>query len=244
MPKRFLIALTILVICAVCLVVLGSSRAYVVRDSLSAGKLYWNAKEALVIIAEASDGADMTYARYELEPFLLSLGHIRQPSNKRCTQVLVIRLTDKGDQRYDTDLYKYSQDPYCGFDFDLFEGDVYAVAGPSLWKWSDTHFEPAPPRELGVFDATRAAKSNSKHPWKFDDIEGWSMRQFGQTPPKYELALNGQPVTLVFHGATWPPTPISVELIRTGENPQTIWSLDERPRRVTRTEYEHAFAQR
>lgn len=137
---------------------------------------------------------------------------------------------------------QYAQEAYCGFGFDLFEGDVYAVAGPRLWKWSDTHFESAAPRELGAFDTTRAARSNSQHPWSFDGVDGWSMRQFGQTPPKYELTLNGQPMTIVFHGATWPAVPLSVELIRSGQKPHAIWSLDERPHRVSRSEYERLFA--
>jgi hypothetical protein len=72
--KKLLIFLAILAICLILLI----CRTYVARGSISAGTLYWNTNEALLFIAEASDGAQMSYARYALEPFFGSLGHVRQ----------------------------------------------------------------------------------------------------------------------------------------------------------------------
>jgi hypothetical protein len=212
---------------------------------MSGGVLYWNANEALLFVAESNEGARMGYARYMLEPLVVGLGHILQPSDKRCTRFLVIRVTDKDVQRYDTDLYRYLGEQGCDFQPELFEGNFYAVSWPKLWKWSENHFERPTPQEYGAFaTALFGAKNVSQHPWEFDNVDGWSMRGFGQTPPKYQLVLNGQPVTLAFHGETWPPAPLSVDLIRPGQPPQTIWSFDGRPRRVSKTDYESVFGKR
>jgi hypothetical protein len=215
---------------------------------MSGGVLYWNANEALLFVAESNEGARMSYARYMLEPLVVGLGHVLQPSNKRCTRFLVIRVTDKDTQHYDTDLYRFAEEPYCGFQTAIFEGRIYSgyLAQDKLWRWSGTEFDPATPEEVRAFDAAKVALTTASrpHPWEFDNVDGWSMRGFGQTPPKYQLVLNGQPVTLVFHGETWPPAPLSVDLIRPGQPPQTIWTFDGRPHRVSKSVYQHVFEQR
>jgi hypothetical protein len=219
-------------------------KVYAVRES-TGGVLYWNSSEALILMQASSSGARMSYPRYALEPFLVSFGDVRSPDDERCSQAVVLRVTDKEVQRYDTDLYRYMEDPYCGMTTVVFEGSIYEgyLAEPKLWKWSGTDFKPATPEQLRDFGAARviATVASSSHPWEFDNIDGWSMRQFGQTAPEYHLAFSGQPVTIIFHGETWPPQPLSVDLIRMGDSPQTIWSLDGRPHPVSRAEYNRAF---
>jgi hypothetical protein len=239
MPRKLLVAIAVFV---VCLVLLAFGRTYVLRQSMSDGKLYWNTNEALLFITEANEGAEMSYARYALEPFFVSLGLVRLPSNKRCSATLVFRVTDHEVQRYDTDLHQYASEPYCGFHFDLFQGHIYAVSWPRLWKWTGTAFEAATPEESRAFDEAGAASLNS--PPKFDNVDSWSMRELGQTKPEQKMVLNGQPLMIVFHGATWPPKPLSVELIREGQTAQAIWSLDDEPRRISKSEYEYVFGHR
>jgi hypothetical protein len=238
MLKKYLV--TFIVVAGI-LFMLMYPKVYVVRDGAN-GTLFWNADQALLFVDVTSSGAHMSYARYALEPLLVSMGDVRTPDNKRCSQILVIRVTDNDVQRYDTDLYQYAEDPYCGFHFDLFAGNIYAVYLPKLWKWVGTDFEPAAVEE-NDFQAGRATSTAASraHPWEFDNMDGWSMRTLGQTPPRHEIVLNGQPVTIVFHGETWPSAPVSVDLIRPGQPPQTIWSLDGRPHRVSKAEYMKIF---
>jgi hypothetical protein len=211
-------------------------KVYVLRGSAGGG-LYWNANEALLFMTGGTSGAHMSYPRYLLEPLLMSMGDVRPADNESCSQTLVIRVTDKDFQRYETDLYRYADEPYCGFNYVFFGGHFYAVSWPRLLKWSGTTFERPTPEEYGAYaTALSGGKIVSQHPWEFDNVDGWSMRGFGQTPPKYDIVLNGQPVTVVFHGETWPPRPLSVDLIRPGQRQQTIWSFDGRPRRVSRAE--------
>jgi hypothetical protein len=216
-----------------------------VRGS-AGGTLFWNGNEALLFMDENSDGARMSYVRYALEPLLVSMGDVRPPDNERCSKILVIQVTDKDLQRFDTDLYRYTgEDRGCVFKYELFWGQIYAVSWPRLWKWSGTDFERATPEEYGAYaTALASGETVSQHPWEFDNVDGWSMREFGASAPRYELTIGGQPATIIFHGKTWPPEPLSIELIRPGQPPQTIWSFDGRARRVSEAEYDHVFPPR
>lgn len=236
--------LTVLIALAVILLILSYPKIYVIRGT-AGGALYWNVNEALLFMGGGSDGARMTYLRYVLEPFLSVLRVVRPPDDESCSRSVVIRVTDKEVQRYEASLYRDTKDRFCGYEFAPFEGHIYVgyLAQDQLWKWSGSQFEPATPDEVRAFHAARANAKPDPHPWEFDNVDGWSMRGFGQTPPNYQLVLNGQPVTLVFSGETWPPKPLSVDLSRPGQAPQRIWTFDGRPRRVSRAEYERIFRQ-
>ncbi|HKV04443.1 MAG TPA: hypothetical protein VJO53_04965 [Candidatus Acidoferrales bacterium] len=240
MLRKSLIALVVL---AGIVSLLVYPDVYVTRGSISGGTLYWNAQQALVFIEASTSGARVSHIRYALDPFLAGVVGVRQPDDKRCSESVVVQVTDKGIQRFDTDLYRYAEDPYCGMNFAAFEGQIYAgyLAEDRLWRWSGTHFDPATAEEVRAFDAAKIGAKVDPHPWQFDNVDGWSMRAFGQTPPKYELVLNGQPLTILFSGETWPPKPLSVDLVRAGQPPQRIWEFDGRPHRVSKAEYEHTF---
>lgn len=190
-------------------------------------------------------GARMSYPRYLLEPLLTSFGVVRSPDNERCSHVLVIRVTNEDVQRYDTEVD-------CVAAYDLFQQHIYAVRWPRIWEWYGTHFESVN-LDNATFQAgrTTAKAEVSQHPWYFDNVDGWSMRQLGSVGPKYEfkgrpatvtqVTLNGQPVSFIFLGETFPQMPIAVDLVRSGQSPQTIWTFDGRPHRVSKAEYERVF---
>jgi hypothetical protein len=234
-PKRLWVVLAVL---AAGFVLLGFLRIYVVRAGAN-GTLYWNASEALLFVEIPSSGARLSYVRYAVEPFLESLGDVRSPDNKQCSQVLVIRITDKNVQRFDTQLNRYAEYPYCFLHYVLFAGHIYTgyPAKGKIWKWSGTQFEPAAPQELNGFDPVKEAQRG----YQFDDVDGWSMREYPLGRTTYHLTLNGQPLTLVSSGRTWPIGNVSVDLIRAGQTPERIWSLDERPHIVSKAEYEKIF---
>jgi hypothetical protein len=240
MLRKLPIALATLTL--VLLLLLIYLKVYVIRGS-GGGALYWNADEALLFMGENNYGARMSTLRYIAEPFLLSLGDVRAPDDTRCGKTLVVSITDKDVRVYDTDLYRYGGENGCQFQAERFAGNIYEVAWPKLWKWSDTHFDRPTPQEYGAYaEALFAGKTVSQHPWEFDNVDGWSMRGFGQTGPTYQLTLNGQLVTIVFHGKTSHSEPLSVDLIRPGQAPQKIWSFDGRPHRVSKSEYGNLFS--
>jgi hypothetical protein len=234
MLKKALIALIVL---AAVGFLLTYPSVYVVRDG-PGGTLYWNPDEALLFVEVGSSGARLSYLRYALEPFLVAMGHVRSPDNTRCSQVVVIRITDKDVQRYETGLQQNAEDAYCFQDYVLREGHIYVgyPAQKRVWKWSGNQFEPATSEELGGFGPMKSA-----HGAQFDNVDGWSMREYALGHVTYPVTLNGHSVTIVSSGETWPLGDVSVDLVRPGTAPQRIWTLDERSRIVSRTEYERIF---
>jgi hypothetical protein len=67
------------------------------------------------------------------------------------------------------------------------------------------------------------------------------MRQYALGHVKCSFTLGGQPITIESSGSTWPIVDATVNLIGRDLAPQTIWSLDERPRIASKAEYETAF---
>jgi hypothetical protein len=125
----------------------------------------------------------------------------------------------------------------------VYQGQIYwgYLAQDSIWRWSGDGFDPVTPEELRALHGGKAAGRSDSFPLGFDNIDGRSMRALSQIRPEYKLTLDGQTVTMIFRGDTLPPTPLSLEVIRPGQGPQTIWSFDERPRRVSKEEYERDF---
>jgi len=186
----------------------------------------------------------MSYLRYALEPTLEALRAVRQPDDERCSQVLVIEITDR-EVRFDTGLERYAQVPYCGYEFALFRGNIYGgyLAQDRLWKWSNTGMESAAPDEVRAFHAAHIVSNAPVNPWKFDDVDGWSMRSLNVAPTTHELRLNGQPVTIHVNQDPF-GSPHAIELMRPGHPSQTIWTFEDRPHRVSKVEYEKVLAPR
>lgn len=57
------------------------------------------------------------------------------------------------------------------------------------------------------------------------------------------MEVGGQPLTLLVKRA-YNESDIFIDLLRPGAAAERIWALDERPRRVSKTEYEHTFEKR
>jgi hypothetical protein len=235
--KKSLISLVVLI---GILFLFSYPEVYVIQGS-AGGVLYWNTHEALLFMGGGNTGAHMSYPRYALDPFLVGLGDVRQRNDERCLQILVIRVTTKDVQRYDTDVT-------CVAGYYLYAGQIYALNYPSVWKWTGNRLESVTPQENAEVVAARLAAARStnpdQHPWEFDNVDGWSMRQFGSTGPMFQLSLDGQPLTILYSGATWPPKPFSVDLTRPGQAPRRIWEFDGEPHRVRRVEYERYFGKR
>jgi hypothetical protein len=240
--KRSLIILAVVI---VLLVLLTYPKVYVVRGAMNGGTIFWNANQALIWVSERSDGLHAGYIRYELDPFFTALGLVRQPSDQHCSKTVLIRITDTDVQTFDTDLYRYPEERYCDFTLQLFKGQFYAVAWPKFWKWSGNQFIRSTPQEYGAYaTAAAAGELESQSSWKFDNVDGWSMRAFGQGLPEYDLTLGGRPLTILFSGASWPPKPEFIDLVRAGQAPQRVWALDAEPHRVSKSDYERIFGTR
>ena len=226
------------------LFLLTYTQVYVVRGS-AGGVLYWDSDEALMFLQENFEGAHMSPLRYGLEPFFLSFRAVKSRDDLSCARVLAIRVTDKDVKTYVTDLPMYSgENEGCIFRFELFEGQIYALSWPKMWRWSGSRFERPTAEEYGAYATAMIRQQTAPfepHPWEFDNKNGWSMRQFGATPHDTTIVLGGESMTVTFHDGTWPPKPTSVDLVRSGQSPQTLWLFDGQPHRVTKPKYYASF---
>ena len=221
------------------LVCLSIRKVSMVREGAN-GILFWNSEQALLFVDVQASGARLNYLRYTFDLWLVSLGDVRSSDRKRCVQTFVIEITDKQVQTYTTDIHKDPTETYCFGDYVVFNGQIFTwnlTRGP-FWKWTDNHFEAATPEELRGFNPVNALTQG----YQFDGFEGWSMRKYALGNNTFHIALNGHTVDLVSSGRTAPYYYDEyVELVRSGQAPQRIWSFDDRSHRVSRAEYERLF---
>ncbi len=244
--KKTLGVLTVLV---VIVVLLASVRVYYVRTEPS-GDLFWNADNAYIFIGLNDQGRSFNYLGFAVEelreifPFGASA-----PSNKH-SSVLVLHVTPNLIQTYSTDnFWPTGITPLEGF---LYTGDM--LPGGALMKWSDTHFELATSKERTKLQLALQGSRIPPTP-SYNNIEGWSKRPVvgeivSESPTvsvekdaKVTIELGGKQVTFVMNSG-FITHKAYIDLIRPGQPPERIWSLDEDGHRVSRAEYERTFRTR
>jgi hypothetical protein len=97
-------------------------------------------------------------------------------------------------------------------------------------RWIGNRFEPMSPEEIKQANARPHVQAN------FDDVEGWSKRtiSFGASDPIMRTAildLDGHPAELRL--MVQEPFVNTVELQRSGNPPERLWSMDARLRRIS-----------
>jgi hypothetical protein len=129
----------------------------------------------------------------------------------------------------------------CLGDFRFVKGEIYSRGGidGSLWKWSGTAFIRASEDEERTFNPVAPGGFLG-----FDNVNGWSERPVfvttardGQEVP---FSLGGQKLSLLIRQN--PLREVSIALIRPGQAPERIWSLDESARWVSKAHYEQIFS--
>ncbi len=239
----------LLIVAAVVLVLVGSLRLYYVRTD-SGGELFWNADNAYVFIGMADRGYRLTclglgveFVR-EIFPFGASA-----PSDKHFS-VLVLHVTPDSVQHYSID------DFWLGSSPTPFQGTLYAgnmLPGGGFMRWSGTQFERATPEDAERYhEYAMSLPTGPPAGPSYDNVEGWSKRTVGgevvtesptvsiEKTAKVMIELGGKPLTFVMSSG-FITHEAYIDLIRPGQPPERIWSLDEHSHRVSRAEYEHIF---
>jgi hypothetical protein len=127
-----------------------------------------------------------------------------------------------------------------------FEDGFYAhCRGASLCKWTDNGFVPATQEEarrVGGESALVKGDMNNQI------INGWHVHRAGWPGDHFEVPVGKDLVISVTNRATnireWQYPWITVDLLRPGQPPQTLYDVDGSPRRVSKGEYEQTFRQR
>ena len=206
----------------IALAALGSKQIRLLRDNAS-GDLLSNREEAHLFIGVASRGYRMNYFQYLGALLMEKLGgSIREPDDEHRSTV-VLHSTPQKIERY----------VLSDGDFDLyasFHGAIYANHQGQVWKWSETHFVPVSQVEAQSFQEAHASSKT--------DSDGWSTqrilnRKIGET--EFPFGPAGEMLSLV---VTVAATSGSSRLSH------RLWHLDERTRRVNRSEYGSLFQNR
>jgi hypothetical protein len=136
----------------------------------------------------------------------------------------------------------YTTHDLCLGDYRFVTGDIYSRSwiDGSLWKWSETAFVRASGDEERDYNPVAPGGSSG-----FDNVNGWSERSGlgGGVRDGYEVpfTLGREKFSLVTRQGAL--REVSIDLIRPGQAPQKIWSLDQGTRRVSKAHYEQIFPQ-
>jgi hypothetical protein len=234
MSRKFGIGLLVLLIG----ITLSASRSVYWEGEGANGDVFWNQNEAFVFLNVVRHGYHYSYLNVLGEISMEVLGRVPTP-NDDSWEVVVLRVTPDSIQTIQTQ--RLGLGPYV-----LFGESIYAKEANSetLWKWNGTRFERAPTQEgqeirgkWGTQWDTTKAVGQPVRP-DFDAVNGWSGR--------YDLVMRTlkidfQGTTVVLIGKNLFPKE-SIQLVRDGRPPATIWEMGNRPTPISKRRYELLFS--
>jgi len=152
---------------------------------------------------------------------------------------VVIRVTPSAIERYVMD---YGEAPSTPAFVTPFEDGFYAMCpGAVLCKWTAHGFDPATVEEQRRLDGgnrlVRGSMNNQV-------VNGWSVREAFRSPGDHaEVEITKNLVISLRNHATdaraypW----VTVDLLRAGQAPESLYNVDGTPRRVSKSEYDRIF---
>ncbi|MGB9072840.1 MAG: hypothetical protein WCC22_09215 [Terriglobales bacterium] len=229
---------------AVALVVLALAaspvlqRYYVQNDN--GGKLLWNEKEAYLFMNVNQRGFHFSYLGFAWVVFKEYFNVVPFPDDERLSAT-VVHVALPVVERHALDLANSPVPP----DFETpFGGRIYANCQGVPCKWTGDTFEPATEDEKRMLDGTnRLSLSDFAK-----DASGWSRRTIACGLHDYQFSVElrdqGTLSVKVKSPEQSPYCTISIDVLRAGQNPESIWHLDSHPRLVGRAEYYQSFRRR
>lgn len=226
----------------VAVLVLALLPGYYVRDG-AAGYLIWNSTEAYLFVGVFQYGYTFSHLRYigeivrEIFPFGAS-----SPQNKHAYTV-ILHITPDTLQSYSFDSFVISH-PIVAIGKIVSIGKYPTSTGPL--KWTGTHFEAMSPEEekelRGNFLKIPPGPA-------YDNFGGWSMRTLDLVSPgsanKLTFALSGDLLTLSTQSGLDRKGVVVreafIDLSRSGRDPERIWHLNEKTRRIDKAAYTQIF---
>jgi hypothetical protein len=208
----------------------------------SGATLFSRGDEAYLFLASGHEGYRVSYLAF---PFAIVREYFNAPISRTdyggCS--LVIRVTASKVERFLT---------HCG-DPDLqyvafvtpFEDGFYAMCRLSIvCKWTESGFVPATQEETRrVGGVSGLVKGDMKD----QTVNGWNVRYARMPGDHVEVPISSELIISVRNRATdvpkWQDPWITVDLLRPGQSPQTLYDVNGKPRRVSKREYEDVFRQ-
>jgi len=232
--KKMVIALLVL---AMVLAASVSLNVYYVRDG-SGGRLFWRGDEAYLFLGVGHVGYRLSYLEYPLVTVMEYFYVPFSPEHRRGFEI-VIHVTPSVVERHVVD---YGEDPSTPVFMTPFDDAFYAMCpGAVLCKWTGRSYEPATAEEQRRLDGGNRLVRGSMNN---QIINGWHVREFFRSPGDHsEVEIGKNLVISVQNHATdvranpW----VSVDLLRPGQAPESLYNVDETPRRVSKSEYDRIF---
>jgi hypothetical protein len=209
---------------------------YLIREDSGGGELLWKNDEAYLFLYDAPDGFRLTGPELLAEPIREYLRAPALPANRKFSMI-ILHITHSGLNRYTQN----SQIPISSF---TPVGDtIYADCPGGVCKWTGNQFElitEDQDRQMGGMDGRRHLIDNRN---AISDTAGWSKRQIRITGAEekaihdqFSVAIGPQVGIFVTEG-----NPASVELRRSGQSSERIWSYKLGTSIVSKAHYERIF---
>ena len=229
MVKKAAVAMLIAVVATV-VVTMVTVKTYPVRLVDNGAELWWDADEAYLFIGTSRLGWQRNYLEFYLD-IVANYLRLSRPAQNTRSAVVVLRLTLDGVEQH------IFENASVG-SYRVFEGHIYTYENRSLLRWSGTRFEHVSADEERRFAGAKIPSG------EFFSVNGWSYRccvlhrRAGGGETEFAIELGGQQLVLKVNDDVG--VSVTVDLQRPNQQSQRIWSLDERPRRVSKDEY-YAF---
>jgi len=237
--KRRVVAI-LLVLCLAASLLLN---VYYVIDG-SGGTLYWKGDEAYFFTSDSHTGYHPSYLAFPFELLAQTFFWAPFPSDQwHC--YLVILITASSVERYPGacgGVNVHGANWLTPFD----DGFYAMCQGAILCKWTVQGYVPATPEEKQRLDGGNGLVIA---PQNDQIINGWRVHRTPDAPEvgsHFEVKLSDGSVVSVTNRATdvraypW----ISVDLLRPGQKPQSLYDVNETPHRVSKRRYESLFRNR
>jgi hypothetical protein len=205
------------------------------------GTLYWKGDEAYFFTSDSHRGYQVSYLAFPFELLAQNFFWAPLPSEQwGCS--LVIQITPSNVERYPGACGGQNvQDANFLTPFD--DGFYAMCQGAILCKWTVHGYVPARPEEKQRLDG---GNSLIAAPQNDQLINGWRVHHTPGSPgvgSHFEVSLSDGSVISVTNRATdvgaypW----ITVDLVRPGQKPQSLFNVDGSPRWVSKKEYVNTF---
>ena len=233
--------LTALGVLALALAASASFKVYFLADHVGA-TLFSRGDEAYLFLGAGHTGYRFSYLEYPLAR-IMEYFNAPPSAQHRRGSLLVIHVTPSAlERRIDDDRDDAATGP--GF-MTPFEDGFYAMcSGAVLCKWTTQGFEPATVEEQRRLDGGNRLVRGSMNN---QIVNGWHVRESFRSPGDHaEVEIGKNLAIFVQNHATdmraypW----VSVDLLRPGQTPESLYNVDGTPRRVSSSEYEQAFGKR
>src|ERR1700722_11652722 len=230
---------SVIVLLAVGLVASMVLNMYYIADG-SGATVFSRGDETYLFLGNGHTGYHFAYLAYPLVVLREYFNAPLSPADElRCS--LVIHITPTVTERH-LNCGDSSPAHYVGF-LTPFDDSFYALCqGAILCRWTENGFVPATDEEGRRIGGTSGLVKGDMNN---QTVNGWKVHRSGLPGAHFEVTIGRDIVLSVRNHATnvreWQYPWVTVDLLRPGQNQQSLYDVNGRPRRATKQENDQTF---